>query len=114
MEYVPRILVDFDNTICSDINVPPSKECLEVLELFQQRGYIICIFSVRSNSEETNKKDEFIEMLEYLKKYNIPYHEIDYHKVHCKWIIDDRCFGIAKIPGTNNVDWNAIKEKIGS
>jgi len=109
--YYPRILVDFDHTICpgGDESNPPTHECLEVLNRLKATGYQICIFSVRSNSNQTQRKTGHQDMLDYLKRYNVPYDDIEYNKIHSHLIIDDRCCGIP-LDRKKNVDWSKVKQ----
>lgn len=107
------IFVDFDGTICPNKNgepyAPPDPKCLETLKLLQDTGHKIVLYSVRCNQGETNKPNGHIEMLEYLKKYNIPYDYVDYHKPHFRMVIDDKGLGVP-LDGNKNVDWSKVHE----
>lgn len=107
------IFVDFDGTICPNKNgdpyAPPDPKCLETLKLLQDTGHKIVLYSVRCNQMETNKLNGHIEMLEYLKKYNIPYDYFDYHKPHFRMVIDDKGLGVP-LDGNKNVDWTKVHE----
>lgn len=107
-----KILVDFDYTICpdGDESNPPHPDCIKTLNKFKEQGYEIIIFSVRSNLNETNRPTGHSNMIDYLIKYNIPFDDVHREKVHMKYIIDDRCFGIPK--NGKNVDWTSILNKI--
>jgi hypothetical protein len=93
-----------------DESNPPQIDCIRALNEFKKQGYEIVIFSVRSNLKETSRPTGHNDMLDYLHKYKIPYDSIHFDKVHCSYIIDDRCFGISKIG--KNVDWTSILNKI--
>lgn len=87
----------------------PSIECIEVLKLLQKSGHKIIIYSVRSNLSESNKPNGHTEMMEYLKKYNVPFDDIDSSKPHFRMVIDDKGLGIP-LNSNKNVDWTIAKQ----
>ena len=53
----------------------------------------------------------YYEIGNYLEKYKVPFDGVERNKVHCSYIIDDRCAGIpTDLKG--NVDWALLKNKI--
>ena len=105
------IFVDFDETIFQgrDYNVPPSTDCLYVLNNLKKQGHEIDIYSFRTNPlEHPNWVDATREMVEYLDKHNVPYNRVVSNKPYYDFIIDDRALGI---PLKNHcVDWSKIRK----
>lgn len=87
----------------------PSNECIEVLKLLQKSGHKIVIYSVRSNVSESSKPNGHKEMMEYLKKYDVPFDDIDCSKPHFRMVIDDKGLGIP-LDSNKNVDWTIAKQ----
>jgi hypothetical protein len=108
-----KIFVDFDKTICpnGDESIPPSDDCLFVLNKLFNEGHDIIIYSIRSNSSLTNIKDGHDNMIQYLDKYRVPYSGFNSRKPHYNMIIDDRCAGIP-LDKNKNVDWSYLKNKL--
>lgn len=106
------VLIDFDKTICPNGNIddPPSIHCLNVLNKLKSAGHIIKIYSDRAfNVTHPKQIARFNEMLDYIKKYKIPYDIMEIQKEPIRFIIDDCCMGIKKDP-LGNVDWRRIEE----
>jgi capsule biosynthesis phosphatase len=98
------IAVDFDNTIVAtnDINeIMNTKEnAINVLNALRGLGYKILIYSCRNNKTpkiipngDKKHKQVMQDMIDYLKRHNIPYDRIDagkYGKPFAHYYIDDK------------------------
>jgi hypothetical protein len=106
-----KIYIDFDRTICpnSDDEIEPTVECKASIVAMKAAGHHICIFSVRSNPEETSKKFGHDRMLRYLLIHDIPYDDIHVHKPIYDVLIDDRALG-APLDSRGNIDWKQISK----
>lgn len=88
----------------SPLTQPPFPECVRVISKWYDQGHNIVIFSCRANpliKENTGQTDEewldsYKEMIDYLKKYNVPYHRIDTSKPFYKVLICDRALNGAR------------------
>lgn len=100
------IYIDFDNTICpfGDETNPPSKDCIRLIQEWYNAGHQIVIYSCRANPYVSNLGT--FDMIKYLLRYNIPYHEIAKDKPYFNVIIDDRALGVPM--NGKNVDWSRI------
>lgn len=86
------ILIDFDGTISPShgfTEVPLPDTVSAIKKLYEK--YTIGIYSCRFNLEICDRKDGE-KVIEYLKKYEIPYDFIEYDKPLFKAIIDDRSY----------------------
>lgn len=96
-----KIYVDFDGTISpchypEELTEPPHAHCVEKMRQWKTQGYTIVIYSCRANRsvfpDQTDERWQFFyqQMLDYLKKHNVPYDEIDTTKPLFQLLIDDR------------------------
>lgn len=99
------LIVDIDGTLCSIkredqsySDVEPNKELIEMLRLYQQRGYNILLYTARNmktyngNISKINKYTAPV-LLDWLDKWDVPYDEILFGKPWPKkhgFYIDDR------------------------
>ena len=107
MEKLP-IYIDFDKTITPvyGFTEPPSDMVIESINTLASK-YKIIIYSVRANLTSTPEAS-YLELLEYLGKYNIPYDEIYADKPLFVAIIDDKSFNPLK------ESWDDITNQIMS
>jgi hypothetical protein len=104
-----RIYIDFDHTICPNgyEDFPPSDECIAAIAALKAAGHHICMYSVRSNPEQTSKRFGQPQMIQYLQKYGIKYDDIHTHKPIYDLLIDDRALG-SPLDSRGNVDWKQV------
>lgn len=89
---------DFDGTISPDhypnkLLSPPNPGLVEYIKSLYNRGINIVIYSCRANPNIVNMDNCTIataEMIEYLTKYDIPYHTIYVGKPLYGYLVDDR------------------------
>jgi len=96
------ILIDFDGTISPShgfTEAPLSDAISAIKKLYQ--NYTIGIYSCRFNLEICDRKDGE-KVIEYLKKYEIPYDFIQYDKPLFKAVIDDRAYN------PDHIGWSGI------
>lgn len=116
LPHAAEVFVDFDGTIYKgqlsefvpDM-APPDPVAVQTLQELYNSGHKIYIYSCRSNKDIVGPyRQETLHgrMIEYLKKYDIPYTGIHYNKPHFHITIDDRAVGF---PG----DWNKIRSILG-
>ena len=115
---IKNVYVDFDATICPNRQtgkeyalVPPTEACVRFLKKVREDGHKIHIFSVRSNTNISTLYNGHHDMIEYLKKYNIPFDDVHLTKPKYSVIIDDKCLGIP-LDHQGNVDWNKLPEGV--
>jgi hypothetical protein len=107
------IFIDFDGCISPKhfpmpLDEPPFDGCIEAIQRLHSEGNHITIFSCRFNRELFGNSDAAQnrieqEMLDYLQKYEIPFHEIYRGKPHYHILIDDRGFKAASSEEWSNV-----------
>lgn len=92
-----KLFVDFDGTISpihypNSLTEPPHSDCVKTLLKFKEQGFQIVIHSCRANPDLglPRPKEAVAEMIDYLKKHNIPYDSIDTTKQLYSLLIDDR------------------------
>ena len=110
------IAIDFDNTIrpCSwkEQDVGPQPECVEVIQKLKLNGHRIYLYSCRSNPEILDNYVEATQnMIEYCKKYNIPFDGVFYNKPLFDMVIDDRNFD-TQLTENMSVSWKYVKERL--
>jgi hypothetical protein len=95
-EFKPEIYIDFDKTISPihGFDVPPKPEVKIALDKLATKFKIV-IFSCRLNPDICNKS-EASAVIEYLNRYEIPFHETYHRKPLYFAIIDDRAFNPLK------------------
>lgn len=100
------IYIDFDHTICPnmDESIPPSADCVRLIQEWYDAGHQIFIYSCRSNPRVTRMGE--LGMIEYLSRHNIAYTGIAKDKPYFNVIIDDRALGVPM--NGKNVDWSRI------
>jgi capsule biosynthesis phosphatase len=97
-----RISVDLDGTICKNKvlgqsyeHVEPIEGAIETLKLFKERGYYVIINTARNmvtlngNVGKINKYQMPI-ILDWLRKYDVPYDELVVGKPHVDFFLDDK------------------------
>lgn len=86
------IYIDFDKTIAPlhGFSQPPAKEVVDSINLLQTK-YKIFIYSTRANSAICGSSN-YLELLDYLNRYEIKYDGIFENKPLYAAIIDDRSF----------------------
>lgn len=100
------IMIDFDGTIAPmhGFTVAPTFEVISTIKkLFEK--YKIGIYSCRFNNEICDRIDGQ-RVIEYLKKYDIPYDFIQYGKPLFVALIDDRAYN------PNHVGWGVIEKEL--
>lgn len=100
------IMIDFDGTISPmhGFLVAPTHEVVSTIKkLFEK--YVIGIYSCRFNNEICDRIDG-LKVIEYLKKYDIPYDFIQYGKPLFVGLIDDRAYN------PNHVGWEFIEKEL--
>lgn len=118
-----EIFVDYDGTISLDHFpkpqiTPPNSSCIETINGLYDAGFKIVIYSCRANPEiqlydptgqnrdrETLSQEATQEMIEYLNKHGIKYHEIRRDKPLYTYLIDDRA-------GFDGKDWDGVLKNI--
>lgn len=95
------VYVDFDRTIAPihGFTEPPKQEVVDALNLLRTK-YKIIIYSTRANRNITSEA-AYLELIDYLTKYNISYDEICESKPLFVAIIDDRSHNPLKESWTN-------------
>ncbi len=102
-----RLIIDFDNTIAdnSKVDFPdigePFDGVKEALEELKEKGWILNIFSARSNDDGGTKK-----IKEFMEEHDIPYNEILEGKPHAEYYIDDRAVEFS--------DWKQVLKDVSS
>lgn len=101
-----RILIDFDRTISPihGFSKPPDDDAIQAITILATK-YTISIYSCRAN-KEVCKESDYIQLIEYLKTYAIPYDDIILDKPVYTAIIDDRAFNPAI------TSWKQITEEL--
>lgn len=106
-----KYFIDFDGTICPN-DAEPQPACREVLLELKRRNHIIVIYSCRSNPDcVTDPEIATQEIVDYMKKYDLPYDDIYWGKPFFNYVIDDRNVG-CPLDKNYNVDWERIKKVI--
>lgn len=108
-----RVLVDFDGTICpnhypEELVSPPDPECIRLLRYWRECGYEIVIYSCRSNPDLGLGTALHWDMVDYLKKHDVPYDAIEFNKPHCEVIIDDRAIPVRR------GDWSGVQSAMAN
>lgn len=100
------LLVDFDETITQrrGLDSPPNVDAVAALNKLKD-DYKIVIFSCRGNRDIFGSTS-YVELEEYLLKYNIPYDEISTRKPTFFMVIDDRSMN------PKEVGWDCIVSKL--
>jgi hypothetical protein len=104
------IFIDFDGTICPYGKVvnPPYDNCVKTIQKLYERGDKIHIWSCRGNKDVVrDMTDAVAEMVTYLKKHDIPFHEIEYGKPLFDVVIDDRALNA-------NDNWDRLAGALGA
>lgn len=104
--FKPTILIDFDKTISPvhGFYAAPSVEVVNAIRKLHEK-YDISIYSTRCNPQLTSV--EGIEhIIDYMRKYEIPYDSICNSKPVFAALIDDRSFN------PNHVSWDRIAEEL--
>lgn len=104
--FKPTILIDFDKTISPvhGFYLPPSEKVVDSIRKLQTK-YEISIYSTRCNPELT-EVEGVDQMIEYLKKYDIPFDTLCCQKPVFAALIDDRSFN------PNHISWDSIVEEL--
>jgi hypothetical protein len=99
-------MIDFDGTISPmhGFSVAPTFEVVNSIKRLFER-YRIGIYSCRFNSEICDRIDGQ-RVIEYLKKYDIPYDFIQYGKPLFVALIDDRAYN------PNHIGWENIEKSL--
>jgi hypothetical protein len=90
-----EVYVDFDGTLLDNpslweiMDVEPNKKLVAFIRKAYAAGLFVGIYSCRAN-EAICDPIRVTQMVEYLKKYDIPYTAIVPNKPHFRIIIDDR------------------------
>ena len=97
-----RICVDMDGTICKNkigeqqyFDVEPIDGAVDTLNLLKIQGYYIVIHTARGMRTYENNQGRIIaahaeNLINWLKKWNIPYDEVMFGKPHVDYFIDDK------------------------
>jgi capsule biosynthesis phosphatase len=97
-----KIAIDLDKTICiqkepnqSYLDVLPIPNSIETLRDLKNRGYTLIIHTARgmgtyNNDVESVKTNRLPEIIEWLKKWNVPFDEIIVGKPNVDFFIDDK------------------------
>ena len=92
-----NIFIDFDDTICphGDVSNDPFDNAVSVIKKLRDKGNSIVIFSCRASKEVMGNYTEEAtqKMIDYLHKWDIPYHGIYHGKPLFDVVIDDRAIG---------------------
>lgn len=96
------VMIDFDGTISPfhGFDIPPTNEIIQSIKKLHKR-FKIGIYSCRSNRNICDRIDE-IKMVEYLKKYDIPFDFIESGKPLFAALIDDRAYN------PHHIGWETI------
>lgn len=96
-------MIDFDGTISPThgFSMPPTLAAVDAIKKLFER-YTIGIYSCRFNSEICDRVDG-LNVIEYLKKYDIPFDFIQYGKPLFTALIDDRAYN------PNHIGWDKIE-----
>lgn len=110
------ITIDLDGTICENKSdgqtyedVKPLPDAVETLNLFKEKGFYIIIFTARNMVTHEGRigkinKHQMPIILDWLKKYQIPYDELILGKVHSDVFLDDK--------GMHFTSWDDARNKI--
>lgn len=96
------VMIDFDGTISPfhGFEIGPKLEVIESIKALHKK-FKIGIYSCRSNRNVCDRIDE-VKMIEYLKKYDIPYDFIESGKPVFIALIDDRAYN------PHHIGWDNI------
>ncbi len=100
------IMIDFDGTISPihGFSMPPTSEAVTAIKnLFTK--YTIGIYSCRFNTEVCDREDG-LSVINYLKKYDVPFDFIQYGKPLFTALIDDRSYN------PNHIGWDKIEKAL--
>ena len=100
---IPRIAIDFDNTIARTTNgvieeILPG--AMEALCKLKELGYEIVIHSVRANCPQG-----IAEIINWLDLHKCPYDEVWIGKPECNFYLDDKAISF-------NGDWDAVLDEV--
>jgi hypothetical protein len=97
MRRTMNIYIDFDDTICpeGDVLNKPFDNAIEVIQKFKANGNRIIIYSCRSSKDVLGEHMERAtqHMLDYLRRWGIPYDSVFYGKPNYDVVIDDKAIG---------------------
>jgi len=97
-----KICVDLDGTICKNktndqnyYELEPIENAVETLNYFKNKGYYIIIHTARGMRTYNNNEGKIIanhsnKIIEWLKKWNIPFDELLFAKPDVDCFIDDK------------------------
>lgn len=97
-----KICVDMDSTICKEklngedyYSLEPVEDAVEILKTLKEKGYYIVIHTARGMKTYNNNHGKIIaahstSLIEWLKKWEIPFDEILFGKPHVECYIDDK------------------------
>jgi len=97
-----RICFDLDNTICENKkpgeeyqDVLPKPGAVEYLKELKSNGHYIIIYTARNMVTHNNNLGKILAIqapivIDWLKKYDIPYDELLFGKPHADYFVDDK------------------------
>ena len=111
-----RFCFDLDGTICKNkvgkqtyADVEPNDGAVEYLKELRNKGHYIIILTARNMQTHNNNLGKIIAVqgpivIEWLKKYDIPYDELLFGKPNADYFIDDK--------GIQFTDFKSLKQLI--
>jgi capsule biosynthesis phosphatase len=109
-----RICFDLDGTLCENKkpeqeykDVLPMLGAVEYLTYLKKQGHYIIIMTARNMVTYNNNVGQIIAnqapvVIEWLKKYNIPYDELLFGKPHADFFVDDKGIQFTTIENLKN------------
>lgn len=109
-----RICFDLDGTLCENKrpgqeykDVVPMEGAVEYLKHLRQQGHYIIIMTARNMVTYNNNVGQIIAnqapiVIEWLKKYDMPYDELLFGKPHADFFVDDKGVKFTSIENLKN------------
>ena len=111
-----RYCFDLDGTICTNKevgqtyeDVVPMEGAVETLKKLREDGHYIIIMTARNMQTHNNNLGKVIAnqapiVIDWLKKYDIPYDELLFGKPHADYFIDDK--------GVQYTNWDDLNKNL--
>ena len=102
----PNVMIDFDKTISPvhGFYASPDVETVDAIKALSIK-YNIIIYSCRGNREICLESD-YVQLMEYLARYDIPYNSISSSKPLYAALIDDRAYN------PEHIGWKRILDEL--
>ena len=116
-----RFCFDLDGTICENktegqdyADVKPLPGAVETLKRLREEGHTIIIMTARNMATHNNNLGKIIAkqgpvVIEWLKKYDIPYDELLFGKPNADFFIDDKGIKLTNWENLNNSFFKNLK-----